>query len=149
VAAPTQAVWALLADASRWAQWYAACQLAGRPRFNSAHHASRHAHQPGLRAGTDSEEHVMIFKQRTIFDIPAEQLDVTRWLFRMSDSDYQATASGHRALGTSVEAGTQHMVNVESIGGNLPCQQKTSERSPLLGGRNRDAVALPRRCVRS
>lgn len=82
----------------------------------------------------------LTFTQQT--DIPAASadLDVAGWLFSMSDSEYQRTATGHRALGVHVEDGRRGMVNVESIGGNLLVQHYREEH----GDRSQVLMVSPR-----
>ncbi len=61
-------------------------------------------------------------------DIPAEELDLPEWLFRMSDKEYQNCSKGHFAAGGSVLSdGTQTSVNVESVGGHLMIQHYVPE----------------------
>ena len=57
----------------------------------------------------------MKFTQQTVINAPVEQVDLEDWLFTLSDSDYQATAKGHKAAGTFTTDGVRGMVNVESI----------------------------------
>jgi hypothetical protein len=38
----------------------------------------------------------MKFTQETVIKAPADQVDLEDWLFTLSDSEYQATAKGHR-----------------------------------------------------
>ena len=58
----------------------------------------------------------------TTLAAPIDRIDLTNWLFTLSDAEYQATARGHRAAGTFVEDGVRGMVNVEAIGGHLIIQ---------------------------
>jgi hypothetical protein len=67
------------------------------------------------------------FTQQASINIPASLLDLPRWLFGMTDSEYQATARGHRALGTWARDGRRGMINVEAMGGNLLVQHYTEE----------------------
>ena len=39
----------------------------------------------------------MKFTQQAVINAPVEQVDLEDWLFTLSDSDYQATAKGHKA----------------------------------------------------
>ena len=51
-----------------------------------------------------------------------------RQVFNLSDKDYQTTARGHIAAGSSIHIdGTQTSVNVESVGGNLLVQHYVAE----------------------
>ena len=61
----------------------------------------------------------MKFTQQAVINAPVEQVDLEDWLFTLSDSDYQATAKGHKAAGTFTTDGVRGMVNVESIGNVL------------------------------
>jgi len=58
----------------------------------------------------------------TTLAAPIEQIDLTEWLFTLSDADYQACARGHRAAGVFVQDGVRGMVNVEAMGGHLIVQ---------------------------
>jgi hypothetical protein len=58
----------------------------------------------------------------TTLDVPSDQVDLSNWLFTLSDADYQATARGHRAAGTFAQDGVRGMVNVEAMGGHLIIQ---------------------------
>jgi hypothetical protein len=64
----------------------------------------------------------MKFTQQAVINAPVEQVDLEDWLFTLSDSDYQATAKGHKAAGTVTTDGVRGMVNVESIGNVLIVQ---------------------------
>ena len=51
---------------------------------------------------------------------PKEVFNLHDWVFTLSDKDYQTTARGHIAAGSSIHTdGTQTSINVESVGGNL------------------------------
>ena len=59
---------------------------------------------------------------------PVEAFNLHDWVFTLSDKDYQTTARGHIAAGSSVHTdGTQTSVNVESVGGNLLVQHYVAE----------------------
>jgi hypothetical protein len=64
----------------------------------------------------------MKFSQQAVIRAPIEHVDLEQWLFTLSDSDYQAAARGHRALGTFTEEGVRGSINVESMGGTLMVQ---------------------------
>ena len=64
----------------------------------------------------------MKFTQQAVIDAPIDQVDLEKWLFTLSDSEYQAAAHGHRAAGTFTEDGVRGTINVESIGGTLMVQ---------------------------
>ena len=60
--------------------------------------------------------------------MPAKDLDLPQWLFRLSDQEYQNCSEGHFAAGTSIlPDGTQTSVNVESVGGHLMIQHYIPE----------------------
>ena len=57
-----------------------------------------------------------------------EAFNLHDWVFTLSDKDYQTTARGHIAAGSSSHTdGTQTSVNVESVGGNLLVQHYVAE----------------------
>ena len=59
---------------------------------------------------------------------PKEAFNLHDWGFTLSDKDYQTTASGHIAAGSSIHTdGTHTSVNVESVGGNLLVQHYVAE----------------------
>jgi hypothetical protein len=58
----------------------------------------------------------------TTLAAPSDRIDLSNWLFTLSDAEYQATARGHRAAGVFVEDGVRGMVNVEAMGGHLIIQ---------------------------
>jgi hypothetical protein len=64
----------------------------------------------------------MKFTQQAVIDAPIDQVDLEKWLFTLSDSEYQVAAHGHRAAGTFTEDGVRGTINVESIGGTLMVQ---------------------------
>jgi len=80
---------------------------------------------------------------KTTLDVPLERVDLSRWLFTLSDAEYQAAApTAHRAAGVSVQDGVRGMVNVESIGGHLIVQHyREVDASPtqveMFSGRSR------------
>jgi hypothetical protein len=55
-------------------------------------------------------------------EVPSADIDLERWLFELSDEEYQACARGHRAAGVFTDERGRGSVNVESIGGNLLIQ---------------------------
>jgi hypothetical protein len=61
----------------------------------------------------------MNFRNTVTAPFAADQVDLSKWLFTMTDEEYQAVATAHRALGTFVEDGVRGMVNVEAMGGAL------------------------------
>ncbi len=63
-------------------------------------------------------------------EIPPGDIDLPRWLFGLSDKEYQNCAKGHLAAGSSfMPDGTQTSVNVESVGGHLMIQHYVPEIS--------------------
>lgn len=66
----------------------------------------------------------------SMVNAPAGELDLPRWLFRMTDEEYQSCAKGHLGCGSSTNAdGKQTSVNVESVGGHLMIQHYLPEAS--------------------
>lgn len=62
--------------------------------------------------------------------ISADHLDVPKWLFSLSDVEYQKCAKGHFGAGTSIlPDGKRISVNVESVGGHLAVQHYVEEIS--------------------
>ncbi|EXG82099.1 hypothetical protein [Cryptosporangium arvum] len=60
---------------------------------------------------------------RTTLDVPLDRVDLSDWLFTLSDAEYQAAApTAHRAAGITVQDGVRGTVNVEAIGGHLIIQ---------------------------
>jgi hypothetical protein len=66
---------------------------------------------------------------RAMLDVPSDELDLERWLFELSDADYQACARGHRAAGAYLDEQGRGTINVESIGGNLIIQHYRAVRT--------------------
>ena len=64
--------------------------------------------------------------------VPSAEVDLERWLFGLSDREYQACARGHHGAGVFDDEQGRGMVNVESIGGNLIVQHYR----PVRAGRN-------------
>jgi hypothetical protein len=59
---------------------------------------------------------------------PKEAFNLHDWVFTLSDKDYQTTARGHIAAGSSIHRdGSQTSVTVESVGGNLLVQHYVAE----------------------
>lgn len=59
---------------------------------------------------------------RTVLPHAPADVDLERWLYSMSDNDYQRASRQHRALGTFTENGVRGMVNVEVMGHALIVQ---------------------------
>ena len=66
---------------------------------------------------------------RATLDAPDDEIDLERWLFELSDADYQACARGHRAAGSYTDEHGRGTINVESIGGNLIIQHYRAART--------------------
>jgi hypothetical protein len=77
-------------------------------------------------------------------NVPANSINLSEWVFEMSDKDYQKCAKGHIGAGSSIMPdGKRSSINVESVGGSLLVQhyieaiskpdhvQLVSERSNL------------------
>ena len=78
----------------------------------------------------DNQKYKTLFQ--TVCDAPVkapkEAFNLHEWVFTLSDKDYQTTARGHIAAGSSIHTdGTQTSVNVESVGGNLLVQHYVAE----------------------
>jgi hypothetical protein len=87
----------------------------------------------------------MEFTQHASLDAPIGQIDLERWLFTLTDAEYQAAARGHLGAGTFVEHGVRGSINVESIGGTLMIQHyrqvsASPDRVELLSKRTRGYV---------
>jgi hypothetical protein len=54
---------------------------------------------------------------RAKMDVACADVDLTAWIFGLSDAEYQACARGHRAAGAYVDEQGRGTVNVEAIGG--------------------------------
>jgi len=67
---------------------------------------------------------------KTPMDRPIEDLDLSSWLFNMSDKEYQYCCKGHIGAGSSIHPdGTQTSVNVETLGGHMLVQHYVPEIS--------------------
>lgn len=65
-----------------------------------------------------------------LLDMSAEKLDLTKWLFSLSDFEYQKCARGHLGAGMCFEAdGRRVSVNVENVGGHLAIQHYVEDIS--------------------
>lgn len=66
----------------------------------------------------------------SIVPVKAEKLDLPKWLFKLSDTEYQACSRAHIGAGASIlPNGKQTSVNVESAGGHLLVQHYIPEVS--------------------
>jgi hypothetical protein len=79
---------------------------------------------------TNNQKYKKLFQ--TVCEAPInaakEVFNLHDWVFTLSDKDYQTTARGHIAAGSSIHNdGTQTSVNVESVGGNLLVQHYVAE----------------------
>ena len=78
----------------------------------------------------NNQKHKKLFQTvcEAPINAPKEAFNLHDWVFNLSDKDYQTTASGHIAAGSSIHNdGTQTSVNVESVGGNLLVQHYVAE----------------------
>ncbi|MDG1987126.1 MAG: hypothetical protein P8J18_04050 [Halieaceae bacterium] len=79
---------------------------------------------------TDSKQYKKLFETvcEAPINAPKEVFNLHEWVFNLSDKDYQTTARGHIAAGSSIHVdGTQTSINVESVGGNLLVQHYVAE----------------------
>jgi hypothetical protein len=87
----------------------------------------------------------MKFTQQAVVNAPVSEVDLERWLFTLSDSEYRATARGHLGAGVFTEDGVRGSINVESIDGTLMVQHYHAvsaqpERVEMLSRRTRGYV---------
>ena len=87
----------------------------------------------------------MKFNQQAVLNASVDEVDLEKWLFTLSDSEYQAAARGHRGAGVFTEDGVRGSINVESIGGTLMVQhyhavRTQPERVAMLSKRTRGYV---------
>jgi hypothetical protein len=54
--------------------------------------------------------------------VPSDEVDLEKWIFSLSDEDYQAASPQHRAAGVTESDGIRGTINVESMGGILLIQ---------------------------
>lgn len=60
--------------------------------------------------------------------MPIQNLNLSDWIFHMSDKEYRNCSKGHLAAGASLHPdGTRTSVNVETLGGNLLIQHYVPE----------------------
>jgi hypothetical protein len=71
----------------------------------------------------------MKFTDEATIYAPTDRIDLSKWLFTMTDEEYQAAASAHRALGTFTADGVRGMVNVEVMAGALLIQHYREVRA--------------------
>ena len=79
---------------------------------------------------TNNQKYKKLFQ--TVCEAPInaakEVFNLHDWVFTLSDKDYQTTARGHIAAGSSIHTdGIQTSVNVESVVGNLLVQHYIAE----------------------
>ena len=65
----------------------------------------------------------------TSINYPAERIDLMEWLENLSDREYQACSTSHRAAGAFRENGAFGTVNVENVGGHLLVQHYLAAKS--------------------
>ncbi|MEJ0057668.1 MAG: hypothetical protein WDN75_19690 [Bacteroidota bacterium] len=49
-------------------------------------------------------------------NLPAEKIDLYKWVTEMSDADYRSYSKSHLAMGSFFDNGVFHTINVENIG---------------------------------
>ncbi len=78
----------------------------------------------------------MQFTHHVPIPLPLASIDLNEWIFELTDKDYRACASGHRAMG--IVGGARHLglVNVEAIAGTLIIQHYQTQRA------RRDLIAF-------
>jgi hypothetical protein len=84
----------------------------------------------------------MKFTNDATVTFPADEIDLPKWLFTITDEEYQAVSPAHRALGTFSADGERGMVNVEVMGGALVIQhyrevQATKSHVEMYSARSR------------
>ncbi|REJ95965.1 MAG: hypothetical protein DWQ29_01285 [Planctomycetota bacterium] len=63
-----------------------------------------------------------------VIDTPRDELDLSYWVYQMSDRDYRECARGHIAGASSpLPGGARSSINVESVGGHLLVQHYEPE----------------------
>jgi hypothetical protein len=65
--------------------------------------------------------------------VPAERVNLEKWIFTLSDEEYQAASRVHRAAGVTVSDGVRGTVNVEILGGTLVIQHYREVSSTPAG----------------
>lgn len=56
---------------------------------------------------------------RATLDVPSHEIDLGRWIYELSDADYQACERGHRAAGSFSDEHGRGTITVEPIGGHM------------------------------
>ncbi len=69
----------------------------------------------------------MKFSHEVSIPLSKDRINLSDWLFEMTEQDYAGAARGHRALGIIGCAKRSGMVNVESIGGTLIIQHYATQ----------------------
>ncbi len=60
--------------------------------------------------------------------LPADEVNLKKWLYECSDKDYQSFSRGHRAMGAfKYDDGVPGLVNVEQVGGMFCIQHYREE----------------------
>ena len=71
----------------------------------------------------------MISSSEALIAFPIGRIDLPHWIETLSDRDYQACSTSHRAAGVFRETGVLGSINVESIGGHLMIQHYLATRT--------------------
>ena len=64
----------------------------------------------------------MNFTHHAVVPAPLHSLDLSEWIFTMTDAEYRACAAGHHAMGTVGGAQRLGLINVEAMAGTLIVQ---------------------------
>ena len=64
----------------------------------------------------------VIYLERFAISIPAEQIDLYKWIIEMTEFDYKAYSPAHLAMNSYFKNGVLFMTNVESIGTDMIVQ---------------------------
>ncbi|MCQ1574635.1 hypothetical protein [Neorhizobium galegae] len=77
-----------------------------------------------------SEMLLVVSSSKARINAPAELIDLTGWLFNLSDSEYQACSKDHLAAASGfTREGKRLSINVETIGGDLLVQHYVEQIS--------------------
>jgi hypothetical protein len=56
------------------------------------------------------------FVERFPIDLPAEEIDLYKWIVGMTETDYKSYSPAHLAMNSFIQDGVFFMTNVENIG---------------------------------
>ncbi len=65
---------------------------------------------------TPRTKHCMRFTDSFPINLPAEKIDLIKWVTEFTNKDYRSYSKSHLAMASYFEAGKFHMINVENIG---------------------------------